>query len=138
MKPPIMEATNMPILACMWKLGSAKANDATKMDIVKPIEAKKPIPKMRRHDISCDNLPNPIFVNTHTATTMPSGFPINNPIITPMLMLLEKMLVMSISIKLTPAFAKAKIGIITKETKECIPCSRRCSGGRAFMASAFT
>ncbi len=55
----------------------------TNIDMVKPIEARNPKPKMRCHVIFFERLPSPNLLSNQTAKTMPRGLPNSSPNITP-------------------------------------------------------
>lgn len=53
---------------------SAKESAVTNIDIVKPIEARNPIPVSWRHVIVLDMFPNLSLVSTHVESKMPIVF----------------------------------------------------------------
>ena len=117
---------------------SVNANAVTNIDMVKPIEARKPIPVSCRHVIALDIFPNLSLVSTHAEINIPMGFPKRSPNATPTMTFEEKRLEKSISIKFTPALDRAKIGMMQNATNGCSPCSKRCNAGTALVEASFT
>src|SRR5574344_3025395 len=117
---------------------SVKASAVTNIDIVKPIDAKNPIPMNCRHVIVLDLFPNLSLVSTHVESKMPIGLPKRSPNDTPIMTFDEKRLEKSISIKFTPALDKAKMGMMQNATNGCSPCSKCCNGGTASFDVSFT
>ena len=128
----------MPILDCMACSGEVKASMVTNIDMVKPMPARNPRPRMRCQVIPRERLPSPNRSVIHTAKTMPAGLPSSKPAQTPMATPLESTAPKSKSTNETPALARAKMGITTNETKGCKPCSSLCRGGMALDESACT
>ena len=82
--PPRIEAAKIPTLACTICVASAKARVVTNIDMVNPIDARKPSPSNLRRVIERDSSPKRNRVSNHTEKMMPIGLPSNKPNITPM------------------------------------------------------
>ena len=109
--PPMIEATKIPIFACVMCSSLVKAKDVINNDIVKPIEANKPSPKRFLILIPSGNGAFFNFTNNQVKPTTPTTFPTKRPSETPKATFVLKSCSKSIATE-TPAFAKAKIGII--------------------------
>ena len=105
------------------------------IDMVKPIEASIPKPISVRWLIALGRLAQRNFTINTVAPITPIGFPNHSPSVTPRAILVEKMSDILKFVKLIPALAMAKIGIITNVTIGASLCSSCCSRGMAMDVS---
>ena len=86
------------------------------IDMVKPIEASIPKPSSVRRVMVLGRVAQRIFNHKKVAPIIPIGFPKSRPNVTPTATWVEKMSDRLKSVKLIPALAIAKIGMIKKVT----------------------
>ena len=112
----------MDIFDSVIKCGSLYASNVMKMDMVKPIPAKKPIPKISFHfkSVGSEQIPRETAMKLNKKT--PRGFPIINPAKMPMLPGSARP-VFHPALKTIAVLANAKRGRIIKETGLCNQCS---------------
>ena len=111
--PPSIEAANIPSFACMRWVSSTNARVDMNIDMVKPMDARKPTPTSLRVVIEADMRASLRRVSRNTEATMPTGFPISRPSITPIATLFENTASMLIPSNDMPALASANIGMMT-------------------------
>ena len=115
--PPIKEAAKIPNFACNSYSGLLKASPVTNKDIVNPIDARSPTPNKLVWVMPSGSTESFSFIITEETPKTPITFPIINPNVTPKVTLLVALAIISEE-KVTPAFAKAKMGMTIKLTKE--------------------
>jgi hypothetical protein len=76
----------MDIFALMIFSGSWKAKSEIKIDIVKPMPPKNPIPNICFQETSTGNLENLVLTANQIKRQIPIGFPTINPARIPVLM----------------------------------------------------
>ena len=77
--PAVNDESKIINFALLIIVSLSKASKVIKIDIVKPIPAKKPTPKIVFHDKSCGSLQNPNFTATKDKRKIPRGFPAIRP-----------------------------------------------------------
>ena len=106
------------------------------IDIVNPIEARKPRPMTLRIVRLSVGRTMPRRTSSKVESVIPNGLPTSRPNATPAATLVEKTDCMSSPANDTPALAMANTGMTTNDTNGCIACSSRCDGGMASRVSA--
>ena len=101
----------------------SKASSVMKIDMVKPIPAKNPVPMMWRQLIESGNLEMPNATAIQVINTTPIGLPSNRPLIIPKL-LSEPSPLNQLPDKMIPVLAKAKIGMMMNATGLCRACCK--------------
>ena len=99
----------------------SKAKMVIKIDIVNPIPANMPTPKMCFQRIAYGNEENFKVTAVKQNNKIPNGLPTINPNIIPKLLLVFKLLAQLASIT-TDVFAKANKGKIKNATDKCKKC----------------
>ena len=115
------EPIRMAILPRSMSATSENASESTKSDIVKPMPPKQATASSIRHEAPSGMAASPVFTEIHAARNMPSGLPTTSPKKTPMPIdpisgEWVKIRKYSGEAMPTPAFARAKIGIMRKVT----------------------
>ena len=99
----------------------SNASKVTKMDIVKPIPAKSPTPKIDFQFRSVGNLQSPKVTAKNVIIKIPIGLPTISPSAIPKLLFSVSVCEMS-PLKTIAVFANAKIGKIINATRLCKKC----------------
>ena len=102
---------------------------------VNPMPAVMPMPVRSPHPTSSARLPSPERTARNDPTSTPSGFPSTSPKKTPRETGAVSASPSRVSDSSTPAFARAKIGRITKLVHGSNACSVRASGETASRES---
>ena len=106
-----------------------------KMAIVKPIPPAAPTTNMPPHVTPGGSMARPSRVAIQLTPTMPRGLPITNPSITPRNTPIDIVPPSSTPPMLTPAFARAKSGMMPKATYGCSLVSMRFAGDNASLCA---
>ena len=120
----IQEAHKMMNFEFSITVWFSKASNVIKMDIVKPIPAKKPTPKIPFQFISPGSFAIRNKIAAKLKIIMPKGFPTINPKAIPMLYVSENMLVTS-ELNTIAVLAKANRGKMKNATGLWMRCSIR-------------
>ena len=83
--PEITEPIRIAIFDELTNATSSKANNVMNIDMVKPIPAKNPTPKILLHYMSEGNFASFSFTPMYDMIIIPNGFPITSPAIIPKL-----------------------------------------------------
>lgn len=121
--PDKSEEISMTNLELFMMVSFSKANKVTKIDMVKPIPAKKPTPKMDFQFKSVGSLQSPNATAKNVNKKIPKGLPIINPSAIPKLLCSVKICAM-LPLKTMAVLAKAKIGKMIKATGLCKKCCK--------------
>lgn len=126
-KYPIVPAINDDIritnLELFMTVSLSKASKEMKMDIVNPMPAKSPTPKIDFQFRSVGSLQSPNETAKNVKRKIPNGLPTISPSAIPKLLFSVKVWAMS-PLKTMAVFANAKMGKIIKATGLCKKCCK--------------
>ena len=119
--PAVKEEIKITNFELFMIVSLSKASSVTKIDIVKPIPAKSPTPKIDFQLRSVGSLQSPKVTAKNVKAKMPKGLPTINPTAMPKLLFSANVWEMS-PLKTMAVLANAKMGKMINATGLCKKC----------------